>query len=124
VFGIAGGGAQAEYIVVPAAQCAAVPNGLDLLTMGGAPEAFVTAHDALVTRAGLQAGEWVLVHAVGSGVGTAALQLANARGARVTRTVRRPDKLKRCEELGLAHAIVPPLTDGELDTDALAWAIV
>ncbi len=124
VFGIAGGGAHAEYIVVPAAQCAALPDGLDLLTMGGAPEAFVTAHDALVTRAGLQAGEWVLVHAVGSGVGTAALQLATALGARVIGTARTQSKLDRCKELGLVHAIVPTLKDEELDVDALAWSIV
>ena len=125
VFGVAGGGAQAEYITVPAAQCAAVPHGLDLVTMGGAPEAFVTAHDALVTRSGLQPGEWVLVHAVGSGVGTAALQLATALGARVVGTARTPAKLERCRDLGLVHAIVPPLTaDGELDVDALAWNIV
>jgi len=124
VFGVAGGGAQAEYIIVPAAQCAPVPDGLDLLTMGGAPEAFVTAHDALVTRAGLQAGEWVLVHAVGSGVGTAALQLAVALGARVVGTARTPAKLERCRALGLEHAIVPPLADGELDVDALAWKIL
>ena len=124
LFGVAGGGAQAEYITVPAAQCAPVPDGLDLVTMGGAPEAFVTAHDALVTRAGLQAGEWVLVHAVGSGVGTAALQLATALGARVVGTARTPAKLDRCLALGLEHAIVPPLSDGELDVDALAWNIV
>ncbi len=125
VFGVAGGGAQAEYITVPAAQCAPVPDGLDLVTMGGAPEAFVTAHDALVTRAGLQPGEWVLVHAVGSGVGTAALQLATALGARVIGTARTPAKLERCRELGLIEAIVPPQSaDGELDVDALAWNIV
>ena len=74
---------------VPAAHCAPVPDGLDLVAMGGAPEAFVTAHDALVTRAGLAAGEWVLVHAVGSGVGTAALQLAT--GARRARRRHRAD---------------------------------
>jgi NADPH2:quinone reductase len=124
VFGIAGGGAQADYITVPAAQCAPVPDGLDLIAMGGAPEAFVTAHDAMVTRAGLRAGEWVLVHAVGSGVGTAALQLATALGARVVGTARTPAKLERCRALGLEHGIVPPLTDGELDVDALAWNIV
>ena len=125
VFGIAGGGAHAEYITVPAAQCAPVPEGLDLVTMGGAPEAFVTAHDALVTQAELRAGEWVLVHAVGSGVGTAALQLATALGARVVGTARTPTKLERCQELGLVHAIVPPLSDsGELDVDALAWNIL
>lgn len=124
VFGIAGGGAQAEYISVPVAQCAPVPGGLDLITMGGAPEAFVTAHDALVTRAGLQAGEWVLVHAIGSGVGTAALQLAHELGARVIGTARTPTKLDRCRALGLEHAIVPQVADGELDVDALAWSIV
>ena len=124
VFGVAGGGAQAEYLAVPAAQCALVPDGLDLVTMGGAPEAFVTAHDALVTKAKLQPGEWVLVHAVGSGVGTTALQLANALGARVVGTARTQAKLERCHALGLAHGIVPPLTDGKLDTDALAWSVL
>ena len=125
VFGIAGGGAQAEYITVPAGQCAPVPDGLDLVTMGGAPEAFLTAHDALVTWAGLTAGEWVLVHAVGSGVGTAALQLATALGARVVGTARTPSKLERCRELGLVHGIDPPLSaDGQLDVDALAWNIL
>jgi putative PIG3 family NAD(P)H quinone oxidoreductase len=124
VFGIAGGGSQAEYVVVPAGQCAPVPDGLDLVEMGGAPEAFVTAHDALVTKAHLQAGEWVLVHAVGSGVGTTTVQLATALGARVIGTARTQAKLDRCRELGLGHAIVPPVTDGELDVDALAWSII
>ena len=124
VFGIAGGGSQAEYVAIPAGQCAPVPQGLDLVAMGGAPEAFVTAHDALVTQARLQAGEWVLVHAVGSGVGTTALQLATALGARVIGTARTQAKLDRCRELGLVHAIVPPTTDGELDVDALAWSII
>ena len=124
VFGVAGGGCQAEYVLVPAAQCAPVPDRLDLVTMGGAPEAFVTAHDALVTKARLQPDEWVLVHAVGSGVGTAALQLATALGARVIGTARTQSKLDRCMELGLAHAIVPTLTDGELDVDALAWSVI
>ncbi|HEX5096536.1 MAG TPA: NAD(P)H-quinone oxidoreductase [Acidimicrobiia bacterium] len=121
VFGIAGGGAQAEYLVIPAAQCARVPDGLDLVAMGGVPEAFVTAHDALVTWAEIRAGEWMLVHAVGSGVGTAALQLARALGARVIGTARTPDKLERCRDLGLARGIVPPrTTDGALDVPTLA----
>ena len=124
VFGIAGGGAQAEYLAVPAGQCAAVPAGLDLITMGGAPEAFVTAHDALVTKAHLQAGEWVLVHAVGSGVGTTTLQLATALGARVVGTARTEAKLERCRELGLVHGIVPVMKDGELDADGLAWLVI
>jgi len=124
VFGIAGGGCQADYVAVPAAQCAPVPDGLDLLAMGGVPEAFVTAHDALVSHAHLRADEWVLVHAVGSGVGTTALQLATALGARVIGTARTEAKLERCRELGLAHGIVPPTANGELDADALAWSVV
>jgi NADPH:quinone reductase-like Zn-dependent oxidoreductase len=124
VFGIAGGGTHAELVAVPAAQCALVPDGLDLVTMGGAPEAFVTAHDALITKANLQAGEWLLIHAVGSGVGTTALQLANAFGAHAIGTARTESKLDRCRELGLAHGIVPTMTDGALDVDALAWSII
>ena len=79
VFGIVGGGAQAEYVALPAVHCAAVPVNLDLVAMGGVPEAFLTAHDAMVTQAHVAAGEWVLVRAIGSGVGTAALQLAPVR---------------------------------------------
>jgi len=124
VFGVAGGGCQAGYVAVPAAQCAPVPDGLDLVNMGGAPEAFVTAHDALVTKAHTQRGEWVLVHAVGSGVGTATLQLATALGARVIGTARTQSKLDRCLELGLSHALVPTVTDGVLDVDALAWSVI
>jgi putative PIG3 family NAD(P)H quinone oxidoreductase len=125
VCGIAGGGAQAEYLSVPAVHCAAVAGHLDLVAMGGVPEAFVTAHDAMVTRAHVAPGEWVLVHAVGSGVGTAALQLAHELGAHVVGTARTADKLERCGALGLDAAIQPARTaDGKLDTDALAWAIV
>ena len=125
VFGITGGGAQAEYVAVPAVHCAAVPARLDLVAMGGVPEAFLTAHDALVTHARVAAGEWVLVHAIGSGVGTAALQLARALGARVVGTARTADKIARCRALGLDAGIEPPRTaDGALDVDALAWAIV
>lgn len=124
VLAIAGGGGQAEFVVVPASHCARVPEGLDLLAMGGVPEAYVTAHDAMVTQAGAQSGEWVLVHAVGSGVGTAALQLAKSWGCSVVGTSRSPNKLARCEALGLDAAIVPPLRDdGTLDPFALAGAI-
>ena len=83
VFGIAAGGAQAEYVIVPATHSARVPDALDLTAMGGVPEAFITAHDTLVTQAHMREGDWVLIHAVGSGVGTSALQLAKAFGARV-----------------------------------------
>lgn len=124
VFGIVGGGAQAQYVAVPAAQCARVPDGLDLIAMGGAPEAFVTAHDALVGHAHLRSGEWVLVHAVGSGVGTAALQLAVALGAQVVGTARTETKLDRCRALGLAYGFVPKLVDGQLDPGLLASDVI
>jgi putative PIG3 family NAD(P)H quinone oxidoreductase len=124
VFGIVGGGAQAELLTVPAGQCATVPDGLDLVVMGGVPEAFVTAHDAMCTQAAVAAGEWVLVHAVGSGVGTTALQLAKAFGARVVGTSRSAHKLEQCRPLGLDHGIVPPTTaEGGLDVLALAAEI-
>ena len=88
VFGIAGGGGQAELLAVPAAQCARVPDALDLGAAGGVPEVFITAHDAMVTQADVQRGETVLVHAAGSGVGTAAVQLAHAFGCTVVGTSR------------------------------------
>jgi NADPH:quinone reductase-like Zn-dependent oxidoreductase len=79
----------------------------------------------MVTQAHVCAGEWVLVHAIGSGVGTAALQLARALGARVVGTARTPDKIERCRRLGLDVGIEPPRSaDGALDVDGLAWAIV
>ena len=125
VFGITAGGAQAEYVAVHASHCAPVPDGLDLVALGGVPEAFMTAHDALITQARAQAGDWVLIHAIGSGVGTAALQLAKARSMRVIGTARTADKLERCGALGLDMGIVPPVTDaGALDPDALAWSII
>jgi putative PIG3 family NAD(P)H quinone oxidoreductase len=125
VFGITGGGAQAEYVAIPASHCAVVPEHLDLVAMGGVPEVFVTAHDAMVTQAHVAPDEWVLVHAIGSGVGTAALQLAHELGAHVVGTARTADKLERCRALGLDAGIEPALTpEGTLDVDALAWAVV
>jgi NADPH:quinone reductase-like Zn-dependent oxidoreductase len=120
VFGIVGGGAQAELLVVPAVHCVAVPDSLDLIPAAGVPEAFITAHDALVTQAGLRAGETLLIHAVGSGVGTSALQLAHAMGCSVVGTARTPEKLERCAALGLDHAVLASRT---LDPAALAEAI-
>lgn len=124
VFGIAGGGAQAEFIVVAAEHCVAVPDSVDLVAMGGVAEAFITAHDALVTQCRVQPGEWVLVHAAGSGVGTAAIQIAKALGCRVIGTARTAAKLEQCRELGLDAGIVPDLdTDGRVDDIALGEAV-
>ena len=105
VFGIAGGGAQASHLVAPEALCARVPEGLDLVHAGGVPEAFVTAHDALLTGAGLALGERVLIHGVGSGVGTAAVQLARAAGATSVGTARTRAKLDRAKALGLDSGV-------------------
>jgi putative PIG3 family NAD(P)H quinone oxidoreductase len=106
VFGIVGGGGHASHVLVPESLCARVPRGLDLVEAGGVPEVFVTAHDALVTQAGLRAGERVLIHGAGSGVGTAAVQIAHALGATTIGTARTPEKLERVKELGLDEAVL------------------
>ncbi|MEP7079029.1 MAG: NAD(P)H-quinone oxidoreductase [Chthoniobacterales bacterium] len=101
VFGITAGGAQAEFVIVPESNLARIPDNLDWAEAGAMPEVFITAHDALFTRGGLQMGERVLIHAAGSGVGTAAVQLAHAAGATVYGTSRTADKLDRIRELKL-----------------------
>src|SRR5688500_18177153 len=69
VFGIVGGGGNAEFAVTRAAELARVPNAMSWESAAAVPEAFITAHDALVTLGGLRSGQSVLIHAVGSGVG-------------------------------------------------------
>jgi putative PIG3 family NAD(P)H quinone oxidoreductase len=120
VFGVVGGGAQAEELVVHASNCALVPERFDLVVAGGVPEVFVTAHDAMRTRAGLAMGDHVIVHAVGSGVGTAAMQLAKAFGCTVTGTARTQGKLDRARDLGLDHGVRPA---SPFDALALAQAL-
>jgi NADPH2:quinone reductase len=101
VFGITAGGAQAELVVVPASNLARIPAVLDWVQAGAMPETFITAHDALFTRAGLHMGERVLIHAAASGVGMAAIQLGHASGATVYGTSRTADKLERIRDLSL-----------------------
>src|SRR5207302_5704922 len=101
VMGLAGGGAQAEYILVHEGMLVEIPPNLNFEQAAGIPEVFMTAHDALFTQAGLQMGERVLIHAAGSGVGTAAIQLAHATGATTFGTSRTPHKLELARELGL-----------------------
>lgn len=101
VMGIVGGGGYAEYVVVHEREAIPVPDALSFEQAAAVPEAFLTAHDALFTQAGLALGECLLIHAVGSGVGTAALQLAKAAGATVLGTSRTAGKLERAGELGL-----------------------
>jgi NADPH2:quinone reductase len=106
VFGITAGGAQAEFLHVPENHLAAVPENLDWAEAAAVPEVFITAHDALFTRAQLTCGENVLIHAAGSGVGTAAIQLAHAAGANVIGTSRTAEKLERAKEFGLIAGVV------------------
>ena len=105
VMGLAGGGAQAEYILAHEGLLVEIPDNLDFVQAAGVPEVFMTAHDALFTQAGLQMGERVLIHAVGSGVGTAAIQLARAAGATTFGTSRTPAKLESARVLGLDVAL-------------------
>jgi putative PIG3 family NAD(P)H quinone oxidoreductase len=101
VMGIVGGGGYAEYVVVHEREAMRIPQGFSYEEGAAIPEAFLTAYDALFTRLELLMGERVLIHAVGSGVGTAALQLARAAGAVTIGTSRSPEKLRRAAELGL-----------------------
>ncbi|HZU60063.1 MAG TPA: zinc-binding dehydrogenase [Solirubrobacteraceae bacterium] len=100
VMGIVGGGGQAELAVVHERVLMPIPENLDWTSAGGLPEVFTTAHDALFTQAGLHSGEHLLVHGGAGGVGTAAIQLAAAAGARVTATVRNPDVRDQVADLG------------------------
>jgi putative PIG3 family NAD(P)H quinone oxidoreductase len=88
VMAVVGGGGQAELATVHERAAMPVPDGVGWPEAGGIPEVFTTAHDAVFTQAGLQPGEHLLVHGGAGGVGTAAIQLARATGARVTATVR------------------------------------
>lgn len=106
VFGLVGGGSYAEALVTHERALAKIPEALSFEEAAAVPEAFVTAHDALVTQAGLTGGEVVLVHAVGSGVGTAAAQLGRALGAFVIGTARTPDKLERAKSLGMDAGVI------------------
>ncbi len=101
VMGLVGGGAQAEAVVVHADEALPIPEGLSFAEAAAIPEAFLTAYDALVTRGRLAPGERVLIHAVGSGVGTAATQIAKHLGATVIGTSRSADKLARAAGYGL-----------------------
>jgi putative PIG3 family NAD(P)H quinone oxidoreductase len=105
VMGLVGGGAHAEAVVVNAAELLGVPAALDWDQAAAIPEAFLTAWDALLVRGRLRAGERALIHAAGSGVGTAAIQVAKLAGAQVIGTSRQAAKLERLREFGLDQGI-------------------
>jgi len=104
VMGIAGGGAMATHLACHERLLCRVPTGFDLVTAAAVPEVFMTCYDALFWQAELTMGENLLVHSVGSGVGTAAVQLAARAGARAVGSSRSADKLERCRSLGLGMA--------------------
>jgi putative PIG3 family NAD(P)H quinone oxidoreductase len=101
VFGITAGEAQAEFVTTDENILAHIPDNLSFTEAAAVPEVFITAHDAVFTQGKLQPAEWLLIHAVGSGVGLAGLQLAKACGAFVAGSSRTQDKLDKCKEFGL-----------------------
>ncbi len=106
VMGIVGGGGYAEKLVIHERAAVRVPAGLNWAQAASIPEAFFTAFDALMLQAELKPGERLLIHAAGSGVGTAAIQLAKLISATVVGTARSADKLERAKVLGLDAGLV------------------
>jgi putative PIG3 family NAD(P)H quinone oxidoreductase len=105
VCGLLPGGGYAEYVATPAAHCLPIPAGLDLKRAACLPETCFTVWSNVVTRGGLKAGERFLVHGGSSGIGTTAIQLATALGARVFTTAGSDEKCQACLELGAERAI-------------------
>ncbi|RUL88986.1 NAD(P)H-quinone oxidoreductase [Tautonia sociabilis] len=101
VFGIVGGGGLAEYVALPERMAVPIPENLDWAAASAVPEAFLTAFDAIDHQAELRSGEAVLIHAVGGGVGSAAVQIAKAMGCPTFGTARTAEKLERLKEYGL-----------------------
>jgi putative PIG3 family NAD(P)H quinone oxidoreductase len=116
VMAITAGEAQADLVSIDESLLMRIPASLSFADAAAIPEAFITAHDAVFTLGELRAGQTLLVHAVASGVGVAALQMAKRFGATVIGTSRTSDKLDRCNELGLDHGIATAdaLFSGEL----------
>lgn len=106
VCGLVGGGAQAEYLTTHERAVTAVPASLTLVEASAVPEAYITAHDALLSQAELRAGERVLIFAVASGVGLAAVSLVRALGGTAYGITRSPGKLARVTAAGLAFGAV------------------
>jgi putative PIG3 family NAD(P)H quinone oxidoreductase len=121
VFGLIGGGAHAEYVVTYEHLLAEVPANLDWAQAAAVPEVFITAQDALWTQANLRPGENVLIHAVGSGVGLAAVQLARAIQAVPYGTSRTAGKIEQAKPLGLEDGLVLGDNFDDLTPAAEKW---
>ncbi len=106
VFGLCGGGSYADYVVVHGRTLATIPEYFSFVEAAAIPEVFMTAFDALVSQMRLVSGDNVLISAVGSGVGTAAVQIVKVMGARTIGTSRTKEKLDQAKALGLDDGIV------------------
>lgn len=122
VMGIVGGAGHAEYLCVHEREAIPLPRSMSWTDAAAIPEVFITASDALFNRLELRTGETVLIHAVGSGVGTAGLQIARVAGARVIGTARSPDKLERAKKLGLDIGIDASRGDWAAQVEAAVGA--
>ena len=105
VCALVAGGGYATLCVAPAPQCLPIPSGLDVVSAGALPETFFTVWTNVFDRGQLRAGETALFHGGSSGIGTTAIQLAVARGARVFATAGSEEKCRACEALGAERAI-------------------
>lgn len=105
VCALTNGGGYAEFAAVPERQCLPVPQGLSMVEAAALPETFFTVWSNLFRRANLQRGEVLLVHGGSSGIGTAAIQIAQSLGARVFTTAGSDEKCRACEQLGAERAI-------------------
>lgn len=121
VFAIIGGGAQAEYVSTHEDMLTSVPDRLSDVEAGAVPEVYITAYDALIGQAGLKAGERVLIHAVASGVGLAAVQICRAWGAIPYGTSRTEAKLDRARGFGLEAGIALGSDPSSLVARVAAW---
>jgi len=121
VFGLVGGAAQAEFIATHEDLLAEIPKEMTWAEAAAIPEAFITAHDALWTQAQLRPGETVLINAVGSGVGLAAVQLVRAMHAVPFGTSRTADKIARAKTHGLEAGLVVQENFDQLVTAAEKW---
>jgi putative PIG3 family NAD(P)H quinone oxidoreductase len=117
------GGSYAEYCTVPAPQCLPLPKGFDMLRAAALPENYFTVWHNLFERGQLTAGESVLIHGGASGIGTTAIQLAKAFGAKVVTTVRNAEKAAAVTRLGADHAVLYKDNDWAAEVKKLSGAV-
>ena len=105
VMALVNGGGYAEYCLAEEGSCLPIPEGLPMVDAAAIPEGFFTVWHNVFERGGLQPGNWFLVHGGTSGIGTAAIQLATAFGAKVITTAGSPEKCAVCRDLGAVRAV-------------------